>query len=146
MLTTCKGHCRRRKIRCIPSPSDSQGRCINCIRLKKECSFHPVDQQVPIDARVKPSSLSSTGSKVGSATSSPASSHANSVDQTENPLFSLSTAHPVPGMSSSVTKTSGAESFVPEGKGKTKRASLIYGAPVLIGFLRIGQAIGQPAV
>lgn len=38
-------HCRRRKIRCIPSPSDFHGRCTNCIRLKKECSFIPTDQQ-----------------------------------------------------------------------------------------------------
>ncbi|CAH0026621.1 unnamed protein product [Clonostachys rhizophaga] len=38
-------HCRRRKIRCIPSPHDFHGRCTNCIRLKKECSFIPTDQQ-----------------------------------------------------------------------------------------------------
>lgn len=39
------GHCRRRKIRCILAPADAQGRCSNCIRLKKECTFHHVDQQ-----------------------------------------------------------------------------------------------------
>lgn len=38
------GHCRRRKIRCIPAPGDVQQRCSNCIRLKKECNFFPVDQ------------------------------------------------------------------------------------------------------
>lgn len=38
-------HCRRRKIRCIMAQGDAQGRCSNCIRLKKECTFHPVDQQ-----------------------------------------------------------------------------------------------------
>ncbi|VUC27099.1 unnamed protein product [Clonostachys rosea] len=38
-------HCRRRKIRCIPSLSDFHGRCTNCIRLKKECSFIPTEQQ-----------------------------------------------------------------------------------------------------
>ena len=41
------GHCRRRKIRCIPAPADPQQRCSNCIRLKKECNFFPVDQQPP---------------------------------------------------------------------------------------------------
>ncbi|ATY59713.1 C6 finger domain [Cordyceps militaris] len=41
------GHCRRRKIRCIVS-SEIQNRCINCIRLKKDCSFCPVDQQPPV--------------------------------------------------------------------------------------------------
>jgi hypothetical protein len=39
------GHCRRRKIRCILAPEDMDNRCQNCIRLKKECQFHPVDQQ-----------------------------------------------------------------------------------------------------
>lgn len=38
------GHCRRRKIRCILAPGDVQSRCANCIRLKKECNFYPVDQ------------------------------------------------------------------------------------------------------
>ncbi|KAL0939346.1 fungal zn binuclear cluster domain containing protein [Colletotrichum truncatum] len=69
------GHCRRRKIRCIPSPGDIQGRCINCIRLKKECSFYPVDQPPPpqpTEARPKATSRASTGPKVASASSSPA--------------------------------------------------------------------------
>ncbi|KAF1359975.1 hypothetical protein EJ07DRAFT_117972 [Lizonia empirigonia] len=37
------GHCRRRKIRCLLAPDDPQGRCSNCIRLKKECNFFPVE-------------------------------------------------------------------------------------------------------
>lgn len=37
------GHCRRRKIRCLLSKDDTQGRCSNCIRLKKECNFFPVE-------------------------------------------------------------------------------------------------------
>ncbi|KAF8428353.1 hypothetical protein EV426DRAFT_528335 [Tirmania nivea] len=37
------GHCRRRKIRCLLQKDDSQGRCINCIRLKKECNFYAVE-------------------------------------------------------------------------------------------------------
>ncbi|KAK4945145.1 hypothetical protein LTR10_015571 [Elasticomyces elasticus] len=41
------GHCRRRKIRCIPAFEDPAGRCQNCIRLKKDCQFFPVDQQNP---------------------------------------------------------------------------------------------------
>ncbi|KAK4105302.1 hypothetical protein N658DRAFT_482821 [Parathielavia hyrcaniae] len=66
------GHCRRRKIRCIPSPNDVQGRCINCIRLKKECSFFPVDQQPPVDTRQKSGSRSSVGPQVSSSSSPPA--------------------------------------------------------------------------
>lgn len=37
------GHCRRRKIRCLLAPDDPQSRCANCIRLKKECNFYPVE-------------------------------------------------------------------------------------------------------
>ncbi|KAL9089204.1 MAG: hypothetical protein Q9159_002675 [Coniocarpon cinnabarinum] len=37
------GHCRRRKIRCMMPDDDPTGRCSNCIRLKKECNFFPVD-------------------------------------------------------------------------------------------------------
>ncbi|KAL2022793.1 hypothetical protein VTK56DRAFT_4609 [Thermocarpiscus australiensis] len=66
------GHCRRRKIRCVPAQNDVQGRCINCIRLKKECSFYPVDQQPPLDTRQKSTSRSSVGPKIASASSSPA--------------------------------------------------------------------------
>lgn len=71
MLRLDKGHCRRRKIRCVPSQNDVQGRCINCIRLKKECSFYPVDQQPPLDTRQKSASRSSVGPKIASASSSP---------------------------------------------------------------------------
>ncbi|KAH0613966.1 uncharacterized protein H6S33_005852 [Morchella sextelata] len=37
------GHCRRRKIRCLLAKDDLHGRCSNCIRLKKECNFYPVE-------------------------------------------------------------------------------------------------------
>ncbi|KAF9698308.1 hypothetical protein EKO04_003666 [Ascochyta lentis] len=40
------GHCRRRKIRCLLAPDDPQGRCSNCIRLKKECNFYPVEHSL----------------------------------------------------------------------------------------------------
>lgn len=51
------GHCRRRKIRCLlPSPEDHQGRCTNCIRLKKDCNFYPVDQAGPLEQQPKNSS------------------------------------------------------------------------------------------
>lgn len=65
------GHCRRRKIRCIASP-DVPNRCVNCIRLKKECSFYPVDQQPSADNRSRGPPRQATGSSVGSTTSSPA--------------------------------------------------------------------------
>lgn len=63
------GHCRRRKIRCLLQKDDSHGRCINCIRLKKECNFYPVETT---DRR--PRSLSKpdiSTNEASSSTSSP---------------------------------------------------------------------------
>jgi hypothetical protein len=54
------GHCRRRKIRCIPAANDHEGRCQNCIRLKKDCQFFPVDQQ-----GTPPTRRPRAGSRVG---------------------------------------------------------------------------------
>ncbi|KAL7971808.1 hypothetical protein HDV63DRAFT_305226 [Trichoderma sp. SZMC 28014] len=71
-------HCRRRKIRCIIS-SEDQNRCVNCIRLKKECSFHPVDQPQSYDQKLPPQTP--TGSSIATASSSPAISRGSSVDQ-----------------------------------------------------------------
>ncbi|RDA85368.1 hypothetical protein CP532_6424 [Ophiocordyceps camponoti-leonardi (nom. inval.)] len=65
------GHCRRRKIRCIAS-ADAQNRCVNCIRLKKECSFYPVDQQPGAESRSRGPARQNAASSVASTNSSPA--------------------------------------------------------------------------
>jgi len=39
-------HCRKRKIRCTVL-DDPEKRCTNCIRLKKDCFFQPVDNRTP---------------------------------------------------------------------------------------------------
>ncbi|EON66391.1 hypothetical protein W97_05488 [Coniosporium apollinis CBS 100218] len=67
------GHCRRRKIRCLVATEDTQGRCSNCIRLKKECNFYPVEQQPPSESRAHPASKADPGSSrpSGSTPSSP---------------------------------------------------------------------------
>lgn len=63
-------HCRRRKIRCLLASDDT--RCENCIRLKKECHFFPVDQQPPIETkRSRAGSKAGTTSTEASITSSP---------------------------------------------------------------------------
>jgi hypothetical protein len=63
------GHCRRRKIRCLLAKDDPQGRCANCIRLKKECNFYPVDTG---DRRPRSMSKPDISSQdTGSSTSSP---------------------------------------------------------------------------
>ncbi|KAL2827715.1 hypothetical protein BDW59DRAFT_143742 [Aspergillus cavernicola] len=63
-------HCRRRKIRCLVAADDTQGRCENCIRLRKECQFFPVDQQPPIEKKSRPSSRIETFSTDPSTASS----------------------------------------------------------------------------
>ncbi|KAL8754852.1 MAG: hypothetical protein Q9199_004041 [Rusavskia elegans] len=66
------GHCRRRKIRCLLALDDPQNRCSNCIRLKKECCFFPVDQQPPMDQRPRTGSKAGSGETSASSSSSPA--------------------------------------------------------------------------
>lgn len=67
LLTLVPAHCRRRKIRCVVSEDEPQQKCVNCIRLKRECVFYPVDQQTALDAQ---SESSSRTSKVRSTASS----------------------------------------------------------------------------
>jgi hypothetical protein len=69
MLTLETAHCRRRKIRCLLAEGDDQDRCQNCIRLKKECVFYPVDQQQTVDDPSQPGSRSGPGSVPSSAVS-----------------------------------------------------------------------------
>ncbi|KAL3493530.1 C6 finger domain protein [Aspergillus germanicus] len=65
-------HCRRRKIRCLVATDDPQGRCENCIRLRKECQFFPVDQQPPIEKKSRPSSrIETISADPSTASSSP---------------------------------------------------------------------------
>ncbi|KAL2871577.1 putative C6 finger domain protein [Aspergillus lucknowensis] len=65
-------HCRRRKIRCLVAADDAQGRCENCIRLRKECQFFPVDQQPPIEKKSRPGSrIETISADASTASSSP---------------------------------------------------------------------------
>ena len=61
-LTESLGHCRRRKIRCLLDSVDPRGRCSNCIRLKKECKFYPVDQQPSLETRARSGSKAEASS------------------------------------------------------------------------------------
>lgn len=65
-------HCRRRKIRCLVAADDAQGRCENCIRLKKECQFFPVDQQPPIEKKARPGSNTASTDPSTASSSPPA--------------------------------------------------------------------------
>ncbi|KAI4147946.1 MAG: hypothetical protein LQ340_005305 [Diploschistes diacapsis] len=79
-------HCRRRKIRCLSAADDPQNRCSNCIRLKKECNFYPVDQQPTQELRARAGSKVElkTGSNSASSSSSPGLTVGTSADQIEN--------------------------------------------------------------
>ncbi|SLM40505.1 c6 finger domain protein [Lasallia pustulata] len=63
-------HCRRRKIRCLRASDDPEGRCSNCIRLKKECNFYTIDQQPPAERRPRKESKADRGSTEASTSSS----------------------------------------------------------------------------
>ncbi|KAF4337074.1 hypothetical protein FBEOM_9063 [Fusarium beomiforme] len=112
------GHCRRRKIRCITSPNDTQGRCINCIRLKKDCSFFPVDQASVDDSRGRQTSKSTTAPKGKSATSSPATPISNLVEQPKKAKlpFVPSSKRPGPITVPKVTEVEGAKGLPPQTK------------------------------
>ena len=116
-----QGHCRRRKIRCITSPNDTQGRCINCIRLKKDCSFFPVDQASIDDSRSKQTSKSSTAPKGSSATSSPATPISNPIEQPKKtkPPFVPSSKRPGPIAVPKITEAEGVKGFSPQTKGSS---------------------------
>ena len=79
------GHCRRRKIRCLPANDDLEGRCLNCIRLRKECNFYPVDQQPPADRRPRKESKAERRSTEAStsSSSSPALAGGHAMEQVE---------------------------------------------------------------
>ena len=64
------GHCRRRKIRCLVANDNPHGKCANCIRLKKECNFFPVDQQPQPERRQRTSSKGVLSSKENTISSS----------------------------------------------------------------------------
>ncbi|KAI0544864.1 hypothetical protein F4679DRAFT_589054 [Xylaria curta] len=63
------GNCRKRKIRCQPVKDD--GRCSQCIRLKKDCQFYAVDQQPPPSSVVRAGSRPLPKTMLASAATSP---------------------------------------------------------------------------
>ncbi|KAI9809282.1 MAG: hypothetical protein M1825_002573 [Sarcosagium campestre] len=84
------GHCRRRKIRCLLAPDDPQGRCSNCIRLKKDCNFFPVDQQPQPDRRPR------TGSKTGQSSGPTSNSSSSPSPTSRSGGDSFADYHPIP--------------------------------------------------
>ncbi|KAM6514167.1 hypothetical protein FALCPG4_015326 [Fusarium falciforme] len=111
--------CRRRKIRCIISSSDSRGRCIACIRLKKECSFYPTDQP-PHTSHAKKSSQPSSGPKGSPTPSSPATSSGKPAEPPSQPFTPLATLQ-APSMVPTGKPTANTEGFTSRERGTVQR-------------------------
>jgi len=107
------GHCRRRKIRCIPAPGDAQGRCSNCIRLKKECNFYPVDQQPPPEPRRRGSKAQS-GTERASESSSPSTSSGQLPEMPPTLPYPHLNMPPIQDLGGPQMKRQRTESFSPE--------------------------------
>lgn len=109
------GHCRRRKIRCIPAPADPQNRCSNCIRLKKECNFYPVDQQ-PQPEPKRRGSKAQSGNGRASQSSSPSIPSGQLPDMQPNLPYHLNMPS-IQNLGGAQVKTERTASFSPENKG-----------------------------
>ncbi|KAH8657503.1 hypothetical protein BGZ60DRAFT_383685 [Tricladium varicosporioides] len=110
------GHCRRRKIRCIPSAGDLQNRCSNCIRLKKECNFYPVDQQPQPDPRRRGSKSQGGAGRV-SASSSPSTTSGQIPEIPSNLPYPSANMPSIQDLGGPQMKRQRTESFSPENKG-----------------------------
>ncbi|OBT55224.1 hypothetical protein VE04_03880 [Pseudogymnoascus sp. 24MN13] len=116
------GHCRRRKIRCILAPGDLQNRCANCIRLKKECNFYPVDQP-PQQPESKGQRGAPGGRGVGGASSSSSpTDQMGRNSETQNGLSYPNNMAMPPYLGSSDLKRLKDDGFPPENRG------LVFGA------------------
>ncbi len=115
------GHCRRRKIRCIPAPADPQNRCSNCIRLKKECNFYPVDQQPPPDPRRRGSKAQSGTERTSEESSSPSTSSGQLPEMSQTLPYPNLNMPPIQDLGGPHMKRQRTESFSPETKGANSR-------------------------
>ncbi|KAF2689346.1 hypothetical protein K458DRAFT_439698 [Lentithecium fluviatile CBS 122367] len=137
------GHCRRRKIRCLVANDEPTGRCANCIRLKKECNFYPVDQN-PEVPRPQGGAVQDgiTGAPGSSATSSPR--HPPSVPGDRMDEFRPPFSSAAPGNPTSRYAVAG-DSEVEPLHGLTSNGSKFVGSPARIRSLTAAVPVQQPA-
>lgn len=119
------GHCRRRKIRCIPAPGDAQSRCSNCIRLKKECNFYPVDQAPPPDPQRRGSKAQS-GPERTSESSSPSTASGQLPEIPPSLPYPPLNMPPIQDLGGPHMKRQRTESFSPENKVVTSSRNFEY--------------------
>lgn len=95
------GHCRRRKIRCLVADNETTGRCANCIRLKKECNFYPVDQPPDVPRAQAVAAKDGVAVAPGSSTTSsprhPASASGERMDEIRPPFLNTMPRNAIPG-------------------------------------------------
>lgn len=119
------GHCRRRKIRCIPAPGDPHNRCSNCIRLKKDCNFYPVDQPPPTDHERRDSQAHSGVERLSEGSSPSISSGQMPSDAPQTLPYPHLSMPPIQDLGGPQMKRQRTASFSPENKGReTLPASL----------------------
>ncbi|CAJ2513861.1 Uu.00g019800.m01.CDS01 [Anthostomella pinea] len=101
------GNCRKRKIRCQPRNGDIQNRCEQCIRLKKDCNFYPVDQQPPPAALPRPGVVRSSavgGGKLASTSASESGHPADGQQHHQQPYHQLASMPSIHSMGPPPTK------------------------------------------
>lgn len=114
-------HCRRRKIRCIVSP-EVEGRCINCVRLKKECSFQPVDSQASTPDKRRESTQAPVSATIPVLPSNSPSLTIGEVNPQDTPPYEHYSAAEMPlhhgSMSAAGMSVENTAMFAPETGGK----------------------------
>ncbi|ORY66325.1 uncharacterized protein BCR38DRAFT_317094, partial [Pseudomassariella vexata] len=114
------GHCRHRKIRCVPQGN----RCESCARLKKECSFHSVGELPQPAPGQKPRIRSLVGPQNESASSSPAIHPEHPSDMQPKQAYpQLSTVSPMQNMGPPSMKPQVLDSHPVDSKGPSSASS-----------------------
>ncbi|KAF1991616.1 hypothetical protein K402DRAFT_416901 [Aulographum hederae CBS 113979] len=133
------GHCRRRKIRCLVSSEDPSGRCENCIRLKKECNFFPVEQPGNTEPKAGSASRREIESSVPTASNPPSPRASGLPESAESPAMEgeYAIAHPSQGVATPHTP-----SFTFPGQTPSQWQQSVYSHPAAT---EGGQANSSPA-
>jgi len=80
------------------APDDPQGRCSNCIRLKKECNFYPVehnpDMPQPPTMSSKPSNAVQPATPVATSPRNPLSASSDGMGEFRTPLSGPNAPYP----------------------------------------------------
>jgi hypothetical protein len=93
----------------MPNPEDPQGRCANCIRLKKECNFYPVTEASQHEVRASSASRKSTQTSTPASPRTAGTSNQESADELRFPPSNQEFLPASQGESFGVPHTNGGE-------------------------------------